>query len=108
MKRFKNTTITDERGKLVDVVMPDGVKALTVKEIFWLILNNAPYQSQQDSINGMKLATALDHADEYVIIAEEDVYEWLKSVSQRVTPPLFKLLGNTIYRHICNGYEKEE
>ena len=112
MKVFKNTVVLGYNGK--PMMLPVGVsepgkepemKVAKLTNIFWLILNNAPIQTQQDSIQGQRLAQALDAAKDTIEV-EEGVHDWLKPLAEKVTPQLFRVNGNTIYKLICEGFEK--
>lgn len=112
MKVFKNTVVLGYNGK--PVMLPVGtaapgkepeMKVAMLTNIFWLILNNAPIQTQQDSIQGQRLATALDAAKDTIEV-EEGVHDWLKPLAEKVTPQLFRVNGNTIYKLIKEGFEK--
>lgn len=108
-KVFKDTTILDYKGEPIKILMPNEPepKELTLKQMLWLILNNAPLQTQQDSINGASLASALDAAkDGTDIVIEDGVYIWLKPVAEKVTPSIFKINGHIVYEHIKEGFEK--
>lgn len=110
-KVFKNTAVLGYNGK--PIMLPTGavsgeepvMKMAKLTNIFWLILNNAPIQTQQDSINGQRLAQALDAAKDTIEL-EEGVHDWIKPIAEKVTPQLFRVNGNTVYKHICEGFEK--
>lgn len=113
MKVFKNTVIKDYKGQPIQqAIKGDGSDKVEVREvklsnILWAILNSAPLQTQQDSINGMMLAKALDAAkDGADIEMEEGVHNWLKPIAERATPQLFRVNGSIVYEHIKEGFEK--
>lgn len=108
MKRFKDTTIPDYKGEPIKILKPDNPEPekLTVKQILWLILNNSPIQTQNDSIQGMRLARTLDSSKDGIIEMEDGVHDWLKTVAEKVTPQLFRVNGNLVYEHIKEGFEK--
>ena len=107
-KVFKDTTILDYKGEPIKILMPGEPepKELALKQILWLILNNAPLQTQNDSIQGMRLAQALDGSKNGVIEFEDGVHDWLKPIAEKITPPLFRVNANLVYKHICEGFEK--
>jgi len=107
-KIFKDTTVLDYRGESIKILKPDSAdpEELTLKQMLWLILNNSPLQTQQDSINGMRLAQALDSCKNGVIEFDDGVHDWLKPIAEKVTPQLFRVNGNLVYKHICEGFEK--
>jgi len=107
MKKFKNIVFEGHDGKPLQYTEREGeVKALKTYNMLWVILNNAPIQTQEDSINGLRLAEALDESRD-VIEIEDGVHDWLKKVAEKVTPPLFRINGNLVYKFICEGYEEE-
>lgn len=107
-KKFKDTTIPDYKGEPIKILKPNEPEPeeLTMKQIFWLILNNAPLQTQNDSIQGMRLAQALDGSKDGFIEFEDGVHDWLKPIAEKATPLLFRVNGNLVYKHICEGFEK--
>ena len=109
-KKFKDTTIPDYKGEPIKILKPGDTEPtdLTLKQVLWLILNNASLQTQNDAIQGMRLAQALDTSKDGVIEMEEGVHDWLKPVAEKVTPQLFRVNGNLVYKHICEGFEKLE
>ena len=108
IKRFKDTTVPDYKGEPIKVFKPGNTEPqeLTLKQIIWLILNNAPLQTQNDSIQGMRLAQALDDAKDGYIEFADGVHDWLKPIAEKVTPSLFRVNGNLVYQYICEGFEK--
>ena len=110
MKRFNNTTIPDYKGEPIKVVFPNEMEAkeLTLKQILWMILNNAPIKTQQDCKQGALLATALDTCKDgvEVIEMEEGTHDWLKPIAEQLTPALFRVNGHLVYEHIREGFEK--
>ena len=108
-KVFKDTTIPDYKGEPIKILKPNEPEpeVLTLKQILWLILNNAPLQTQPDAINGMSLAKSLD-ATKKTIEIEDSVHNWLKPIAEKVTPLLFRVNASIVYEHICNGFEKDK
>lgn len=108
-KKFKDTTVPDYKGEAIKILKPNETEPeeLTLKQMMWLILNNAPLKTQDDSIQGQRLAKALDTAkDGGIIEMEEGTHDWLKPIAEKVTPQLFRVNGNLVYKHICEGFEK--
>ena len=107
-KKFKDTVVLDYKGEPIKILKPGDTEPveLTLKQIFWVLLNNAPLQTQNDSIQGMRLAQALDTSKDGVIEIEEGVHDWLKPITEKVTPQLFRVNGNLVYKYICEGFEK--
>ena len=107
-KRFKDTVLADYKGEPIKMAFPNESEAreLSLKQILWLILNNAPIQTQQDSIQGQRLAQALDSVKNGTIELEEGTHDWLKTVAEKATPAIFRVNGHLVYQHICEGFEK--
>ena len=107
-KIFKDAPILDYKGEPMKILMPgeEAAKELTLKQILWLVLNNAPIQTQQDSIQGQRLAEALDSAKDSIIELEEGTHDWLKLIAEKTTPAIFRVNGHLVYKHICEGFEK--
>lgn len=112
MKTFKNVVLKDYKGEPIkwtnrtdngDIETND----LKLANILFMILNNAPLQTQNDSIQGVSLAKSLDAAKNGADIEIEDgVHNWLKPIAEKLTPQLFRVNGNIIYEHIKEGFEK--
>lgn len=108
MKRFKNVVLSAYNGDPIKIPKSDTDASLvdcTLKVAMQAILANAPMKTQNDSIQGMRLAQALDKADEFIEL-EEGVHDWLKTVAEGLTPPLFRVNGNIVYELIKEGFEK--
>ena len=113
MKVFQNVVIKNYKGEPIITKGTDrnGQEVdegeLRLVNVLWIILNNAPLKTQNDSIQGMRLAEALDKAkDNGVIEIEEGVHDWLKPIAEHLTPQLFRLNGNNIYLVIKDGFDK--
>jgi len=110
MKVFKNTTIPNYKGEPIKLQFPNEpeAKELVLKQILWMILNNAPIKTQQDCKQGALMATALDACKDRVevIEIEEGTHDWLKPIAEELTPALFRVNGHLVYEHICEGFEK--
>ncbi len=110
-KVFKNVVLKGYDEKPIQVAVQEGEK-VEIKEAkmdfaLRLILAGAPMQTQDDSIQGARLAQALDDAkDKKTVELEEGVHDWLKRVAEKVTPAIFRQNGNVVYKHICEGFEK--
>lgn len=108
-KVFIDTTIPDYKGEPIKIQKPgeENPEELNLRQIMWLVLNNAPLKTQEDSKQGSRLATALDDAEDSGIIEmEEGTHDWLKPIAKEITPMLFRVNGSIVYEHICEGYEK--
>lgn len=95
----------------------------TPADIFKLILLNSPMKTQNDSIQGTRLYQAIKEAEnnwkayqedsakaadavEPVLNIEDGVYDWFCSIADQITPPLFRLNGNIVYKFIKDGFIK--
>ena len=115
MKRFKNTVLKGYNDKpiVTRIRGEDGQitdeKDLKLSNAMWMILNSAPLKTQNDSIQGARLATALDEAEKngYVEL-EEGVHDWLKPIAEQATPQLFRINGKIVYDIVAEGFEKEK
>ncbi|KKN23713.1 hypothetical protein LCGC14_0902140 [marine sediment metagenome] len=113
-KVFKNIVLNGYNGEPMRMAVrendgdPIELKEAKLDSVMRIILNNAPLQTQQDSINGMRLAMALDKAKNgaATIEIEDGVHDWLKPVAEKLTPSIFRVNGNLVYKHICEGFEK--
>ena len=113
MKTFKNRSVLDYKGEPIPRQRLDDNQKIvdegevSVINVMWTILNNAPLKTQDDSIQGARLAEALTKAkDTDVIELEEGVHDWLKPIAEKLTPQLFRINGNVIYKFILEGFEK--
>ncbi len=113
-KVFKNVVLNGYNGEPMRMAVRENdndlpeFKEAKLDLVMRIILNNAPLQTQQDSINGMRLAQALDKAKNgaATIELEDGVHDWLKPVAEKLTPTIFRVNGNLVYKHICEGFEK--
>ena len=113
MKVFKNAVLTGYDGKPIKLPFRENEgDSLEFRDgrldfVLRIILNNAPIAAQNDSIQGMRLAQALDEAkDKKAIVLEEGIHDWLKPIAEKLTPQLFRVNGNIVYKHISEGFEK--
>ena len=92
-----------------DMVAKKEPEPASLFNIIWMIVNNAPVKTQQDSINAGRLGLSLREcgADGGEIRMDDDVHDWFKPIAKEVTPALFRLSGNQVYKHICEGFEKK-
>lgn len=113
VKKFENKVINGYNGKPIRTQKAVGesgqvgIVDCRLQEILWLLLNNAPLRTQNDSIQGMRLAQALDKADGAEIIEiEEGVHDWLKPIAEQLTPSIFRVNGNLVYDLVKDGFIK--
>ncbi len=84
------------------------------RHIFSAIMNTVDFKTNDDSIQGFRLANAIDEAEgKDVIVIGEGVYDWLKKKlpeanreGREVLPALFRQNGDLVNEFIKNGYEK--
>jgi hypothetical protein len=107
MKRFHNEVLLGYNNKPVALPVkgkPEEFEFKTI-DLFWLIGNSAPYKTLNDSAQGMRLAMALEAAqDKDVIELEDAVHDWLKAAAKELAPPIFKQNGTIVYDYICEKY----
>lgn len=114
MKIFKNTIIKGYDGKSIPLQeLKDGkteIIGATSLHIFYAILNLSPIQTQNDSIQGMRMALALDKVKDKGgnIELEDGIHDWLKPLAEKLTPQLFRVNGNIVYQYVCEGFEKQK
>ena len=108
MKIFSNAPIKGYKDEDILVPMGEGKEPSSeFRYALRFILNNAPIKTQEDSKNGMRLAQSIDVAEgKDKVEMEEGVHDWLKIVAEQVTPVLFRINGNIVYKYICEGFEK--
>lgn len=114
-KVFKNCPIQGFGGENIKIPQQkkgsNEVEVVDAKltEILTIILNDAPLRTQDDSIQGFRLAEAIEAArDKKTIEIEDGVHDWLKPIAEQLTPMLFRINGNIVYKHICEGFDKPE
>jgi len=111
MKVFKNTVVTGYDGKPIKLPFrenegdPMQFREAKLDFVLRIILNNAPISTQNDSIQGQRLAQALDAA-KGTIELEDGIHDWLKPIAEKATPQLFRVNGNVVYKYICEAFEK--
>jgi len=107
MKRFKNEVIKTIDDKPMKVEIDGKEEEMVLWNVFNVLLNNAPFKTQEDSKEGMLLTkTLMDKKDEEFIELEESNHTWLKAVAKELCWPLFRIYGDEIYQHILEGFEK--
>jgi len=109
-KKFKNEVVKGYNGTPIKIpVNEKETKELNLESALWIVLNNSPIKTMNDSIQGMRLAKALDEAkDKDIIEIEEGVHDWLKPLAEQVCPQLFRVNGSLVYDLIKEGFIKPE
>jgi len=84
-----------------------GEMSTETRHVFLAILNNAEFRTMDDSIQGNRLANAIDEAEgkDFIEIGE-GVYDWLKRKAEQVCPNLFRVNGSIVYEFVKEKFEK--
>ena len=108
-KHFPNDGIAGYNGKdkiKIPVSQAGGMSEET-RHIFLAILNNSEFKTMDDSIQGNRLATAIDEAEgKDEIVIGEGVHDWLKKRAEQVCPAIFRVNGSIVYEFVKEGFEK--
>lgn len=108
-KHYSNKGIKgyNEKDLLKIPISQTGEMSTETRHVFLAILNNAEFKTMDDSIQGNRLANAIDKAeDQDEIILEDGVYDWLKRKSEQVCPAIFRVNGSIVYEFIKEGFKK--
>ena len=113
---YSNKGVTGYNGKdLLKIPIDQAGKMSTeTRHVFLAMLNASELKTQDDSIQGNRLATAIDEADgKDEIVIGEGVYDWLRkkmdSVNRdgyQICPMLFRVNGEIVYEFVKEGYNK--
>ena len=98
---------------LLKIPVDNGLSTET-RHIFQAILNNLDFKTNDDSIQGFRMATAIDEAEgKDILEIGEGVYDWLQRKLREVNregreicPMLFRVNGSIVYEFIKDGYNK--
>ncbi len=114
--KYTNEGIIGYNGKdLVNIPMDlRGTISTETRHIFLSILNNVDFKTNDDSIQGNRLANSIDEAeDKDIIEIGEGVYDWLQKKlketnreGREVCPFLFRVNGNEVTKFIKDGFER--
>ena len=113
-KHFTNKGVLGYNGKdkiKIPVTAPTptvpAVMSTETRHIFLAILNNSDFKIMDDSIQGNRLATAIDEAeDKDEIVIGEGVHDWLKKRAEQVCPAIFRVNGSIVYEFVKEGFAK--
>ncbi len=113
-KHFTNKGVLGYNGKdkiKIPVTAPTptvpAVMSTETRHIFLAILNNSDFKIMDDSIQGNRLATAIDEAEgKDEIVIGEGVHDWLKKRAEQVCPAIFRVNGSIVYEFVREGYQK--
>lgn len=91
-----------------------GETSTETRFVFQSILNVVELKTMDDSIQGGRLADAIDEAEgKDEIVIGEGVYDWLKEKLKakdregyEILPRIFRVNGSIVDEFIKNGYEK--
>ena len=95
------------KDKIKIPISQAGEMSTETRHIFLAIINNAEFRTLDDSIQGNRLANAIDEAEgKDVIEIGEGVYDWLKRKAEAVCPTIFRVNGSIVFEFIQEGYKK--
>jgi len=118
--RYSNKGIIGRKNEAIKIpISISGDLSTETRHVFWTILNNLPFRTANDSIQGNRLADAIDEAEgkDYIEIGE-GVYDWLQErLKEQITdqntresfllcPRLFRVNGEKVSEFIKEGFEK--
>ena len=113
---YSNKGVKNYKGEeLLKIPLDQAGKISTeTRHIFQAVLNGLELKTMDDSIQGKRLADAIDEAeDKDVIVIGEGVYDWLKKKLEvvnrdgyQICPLLFRVNGEIVYDFIKEGFEK--
>ncbi len=116
MKRFANKVHLNRDGQPLKIDWPKergnplaGTDTIDTKteHIFHLVVNNAPMNKVNDTIQGGRLYDALQEGkDKPFIELEDGVHDWVKAIAETVCPPIFRINTEAILDFIKEGFEK--
>jgi len=114
--RYSNKGVRGYNGKdLIKIpITQAGEMSTETRHIFLAVLNSSELKTIDDSVQGNRLATAIDEAEgKDEIEIGEGVYDWLRKKLEavdregyQVCPRLFRVNGEIVNEFIKNGYEK--
>ena len=110
-KHFSNGAIKGYNGKdeLKIPISQSGEMSTETRHIFLAILNNSEFKTMDDSIQGNRLANAIDAAEgKDEVVLEDGVFDWLKRKSEQVCPVLFRVNGSIVYEFIKEGFKRAQ
>ena len=95
------------KDKIKIPISQAGEMSTETRHIFMAIMNNAEFKTMDDSIQGNRLASAIDEAEgkDFIEIGE-GVHDWLKRKAEAVCPVIFRVNGSIVYEFVKEGFEK--
>ena len=114
---YSNKGITGYNGKeliKLPYTLKSGELSTETRHVFLIIMNSVPFKTLDDSIQGTRLADAIDEAEgKNTIEIGEGVYDWLiKKMNEKtqdgseVCPTVFRVNGKVVYDFIKEGFNK--
>lgn len=108
-KHFSNDGIIgyNKKDKVKIPISQAGEMSTETRHVFIAIMNNAEFKTLDDSIQGNRLASAIDAAEgKDEIVIEDGVWDWLKRKSEQVCPIVFRVNGSIVHEFIKDGFNK--
>ena len=118
-RKYSNKGIVGRGDELIKIPMPDGTISTETRHVFQAVLNNIQFRTNNDSVQGVRLADAIDEAkDKDIIEVGEGVYDWMvikidETVRNQmfpdgyqVCPLIFRVNGEKVSEFIKEGFEK--
>ncbi len=99
---------------LLKIPIAQGELSTETRHVFLAILNNTEIKTNDDSIQSVRFAIAIDEAEgQDAVELGEGVYDWLKKKldatdkeGYQLCPRLFRVNGSVVYEFIKDGYDK--
>ena len=112
--KYSNSGIPTYNGKDKIKTIFEGGLSTETRHVFSTILSNIDFKVSDDSIQAVRLATAIDEAEgQDVIEIGEGVYDWLKKKIKEVNregrellPAMFRVNGEVVNEYIKEGFIK--
>ena len=113
---YSNEGITGYNGKdkIKIPITQAGELSTETRHVFQAILNRISFKTNDDSVQGFRLANAIDEAEgKDTIEIGEGVYDWLKNKmaeadreGYQVCPSIFRVNGGIVNDFIKDGFNK--
>ena len=119
-RKYSNKGIIGRGNEKIKIPLSqDGEVSTETRHVFLAILNNVQFRTSEDSIQGTRLADAIDEAKgKDIIEIGEGVHDWLtKRINEtiksqmfpegyQICPFIFRVNGEKVSEFIKSGYEK--
>ena len=114
---YQNKGIMGRNGKdliKLPITQKTGELSTEVRHIFLVIMNEFSFRTLDDSIQGGRLADAIDEAeDKDTIVLGEGVYDWVikkmvetNKEGNQILPYMFRVNGSVVHEFIKDGFNK--